>query len=109
MTRKQAMLLTTTDVLQGREVERYLGIVTAEVVYGTNVLRDFLAALRNIIGGRTRTYEEVLENAQKKVLEELEQRAKRLGANGILGVSIHTNMSATMILVTAAGTAVKLR
>jgi uncharacterized protein YbjQ (UPF0145 family) len=103
------MLLTTTDVLQGREVERYLGIVTAEVVYGTNVLRDFLATLRNIIGGRTGAYERVFEQGQKEALEELERRAKRLGANGILGVNIHTNMSATMILVTAAGTAVKLR
>ncbi len=103
------MLLTTTDVLQGREVERYLGIVTAEVVYGTNVLRDFLAALRNIIGGRTKTYEEVFEKAQKKVLEELEQRAKHLGANGILGVTLHTNMSTTLIIITATGTAVKLR
>ncbi len=103
------MLLATTDVLQGKEVERYLGIVTAEVVYGTNVLRDFLAALRNIIGGRTRTYEEVFEKAQKKVLEELEQRAKHLGANGILGVTLHTNMSTTLIIITATGTAVKLR
>lgn len=103
------MLLTTTDVLQGVEIEGYLGIVTAEVVYGSNALRDFFAGIRDIIGGRTGAYERVFEQGQKEALEELEQRAKRLGANGILGVSIHTNMSTTMILVTAAGTAVKLR
>ncbi|MFS8781139.1 YbjQ family protein [Synechococcus sp. W55.1] len=108
------MLLTTTDVLQGVEIEGYLGIVTAEVVYGSNALRDFFAGIRDIIGGRTGAYERVFEQGQKEALEELERRAKRLEANGIIGVAINTgtiniDQTGVLLLITATGTAVKLR
>ncbi|HIK20474.1 MAG TPA: YbjQ family protein [Synechococcus sp. M44_DOE_062] len=108
------MLLTTTDVLQGVEIESYLGIVTAEVVYGSNALRDFFAGIRDIIGGRTGAYERVFEQGQKEALEELGRRAKRLGANGIIGVAINTgtiniDQTGVLLLITATGTAVKLR
>ncbi|MFZ4666520.1 MAG: YbjQ family protein [Prochlorotrichaceae cyanobacterium] len=107
------MLTTTTDVLQGIEVESYLGLVTAEVVYGTNALRDFFAGIRDIIGGRTGSYEKVFEQGQQQAIEELQQRAKKLGANGILGVSLNTGTiniddKGVLLLITATGTAVKL-
>ena len=86
----EVMLTTTTDVLQGIEVESYLGLVTAEVVYGTNALRDFFAGIRDIIGGRTGSYEQIFQKGQKEAIEELQQRAKRMGANAILGVSLNT-------------------
>ena len=108
------MLLTTTDVLQGVEIERYLGIVTAEVVYGSNALRDFFAGIRDIIGGRTGAYERVFEQGQKEAIEELERRAKRLGADGIIGIAINTgtiniDQTGVLLLITATGTAIKLR
>ena len=108
------MLTTTTDVLQGIEIESYLGLVTAEVVYGTNALRDFFAGIRDMIGGRTGSYEQIFQKGQKEAIEELEQRAKRMGANAIVGVSLNTGTinvdeKGVLLLITATGTAVKLR
>ncbi|MEH2394013.1 MAG: YbjQ family protein [Nostoc sp.] len=108
------MIITTTDVIQGAAIESYLGIVTAEVVYGSNLLRDFLAGIRDIIGGRTGSYERLFEQGQRKALEELEQRAQRLGANAVIGIEIDTgtiniDQSGVLLLITATGTAVKMR
>jgi uncharacterized protein YbjQ (UPF0145 family) len=108
------MILTTTDVIQGAVIDSYLGIVTAEVVYGSNFLRDFLAGIRDVIGGRTGSYERLFEQGQNKAIQELEQRALRLGANAVIGIEIDTgtinvDQSGVLILITATGTAVKLR
>ena len=108
------MILSTTDVIQGAVIQSYLGIVTAEVVYGSNFLRDFLASIRDIIGGRTSSYERLFEQGQQKALAELEQRALRLGADAVIGIEIDTgtinvDSSGVLVLITATGTAVKLR
>lgn len=108
------MILSTTDVVQGAVVEAYLGVVTAEVVYGTNALRDFFAGIRDVIGGRTGSYERVFERGQQEAIAELEQRAQRLGANAVLGIEVNTgtiniDQSGALLLITATGTAVKLR
>ncbi|NJM85284.1 MAG: YbjQ family protein [Leptolyngbyaceae cyanobacterium SL_1_1] len=107
------MIVTTTDVLQGKVISDYLGVVTAEVVYGSNALRDFFAGIRDIIGGRTGAYERVFERGQQEALAEIEQRASRLGADAVIGVQISTdtiNLDETgvLMLITATGTAVKL-
>ncbi|OKH28191.1 YbjQ family protein [Chroogloeocystis siderophila] len=108
------MILTTTDVIQGTTVEAYLGIVTAEVVYGSNALRDFFAGLRDVIGGRTGSYERVFERGQRDAIQELERRALKLGADAVIGIEIDTgtiniDQSGALLLITATGTAVKLR
>ncbi|AFZ57176.1 YbjQ family protein [Anabaena cylindrica FACHB-243] len=108
------MLLSTTDVIQGAVIDSYLGIVTAEIVYGSNFLRDFLAGIRDIVGGRTGSYERLFEQGQRKALEELEQRAQRLGADAVIGIEIDTgtinvDQSGVLLLITATGTAVKIR
>jgi uncharacterized protein YbjQ (UPF0145 family) len=84
------MILATTDVIQGAVIESYLGIVTAEVVYGSNALRDFFAGIRDIIGGRTGAYERVFQQGQREALTELEQRAERLGADAVVGIEMNT-------------------
>jgi uncharacterized protein YbjQ (UPF0145 family) len=108
------MILTTTDVIQGAVIQSYLGIVTAEVVYGSNFLRDFFAGIRDVVGGRTGSYESLFEQGQRKALEELEQRARRLGADAVIGIDIETgtinvDQSGVLMLITATGTAVKIR
>ncbi|MEA5618437.1 YbjQ family protein [Cronbergia sp. UHCC 0137] len=108
------MLLTTTDVIQGAVIQSYLGIVTAEVVYGSNFLRDFLAGIRDIVGGRTGSYERLFEQGQQKALEELEKRARVLGADAVIGIEIDTgtinvDQSGVLLLITATGTAIKIR
>ena len=108
------MLLTTTDVIQGAVIQSYLGIVTDEVVYGSNFLRDFLASIRDIVGGRTGSYERLFEEGQRKAMEELEQRAQRLGADAVVGIAVDTgtinvDQSGVLLVITATGTAVKIR
>ncbi len=107
------MILATTDTLQGQNIKQYLGIVTAEVIYGSNMLRDFFASIRDFWGGRTGSYERVFEKGQQDALKELQERAQRLGADAVIGVQLKTdtiNLDETgvLMLITASGTAVKL-
>ena len=108
------MILTTTDLIQGATVNNYLGIVTAEVVYGSNALRDFFAGIRDFIGGRTGSYEKVFQKGHQEALKELEQRAQRLGADAVVGIEIDTGTinideKGVLLLITATGTAIKLQ
>lgn len=110
---EQPMILSTTDVLQGMAIDRYLGIVTAEVVYGSNALRDFFAGLRDVLGGRTGSYERVFERGQQDAIAELEKRAQKLGADAVIGIEIDTgtinvDQTGALLLITATGTAVTL-
>lgn len=107
------MLLTTTSTIQGKTIESYEGIVTAEVVYGTNALRDFFAGIRDMIGGRTGSYEKVFQKGHQDALKELERNAKKQGANAVIGISIDTGTinvdeKGALLLITATGTAVKV-
>ena len=107
------MILSTTDSLQGTNIQNYLGIVTAEVVYGSNALREFFAGIRDVLGGRTAAYERAFEKGQQDALKELESRAKRLGADAVVGVQVKTDTiniddHGVLMLITATGTAVKL-
>lgn len=107
------MILATTDTLQGQNIKQYMGIVTAEVVYGSNMLRDFFAGIRDVLGGRTGAYERVFEKGQQDALKELQSRAQRLGADAVIGIQIKTdtiNLDETgvLMLITACGTAIKL-
>ncbi|MGV2831061.1 YbjQ family protein [Myxosarcina sp. GI1(2024)] len=106
------MLVTTTEFVQNQTIEAYLGIVTAEVVFGSNALRDFFAGIRDTFGGRTGSYERVFEKGQLKAIEELKQRAQKLGADAVIGVEVDTGTinvdeRGVLILITATGTAVK--
>ena len=106
------MLVSTTDTIQNQSIDAYLGIVTAEVVYGTNVFKDFFAGIRDTLGGRTGSYEKVFEKGQQKAIEELKQRAEKLNADGVIGIEIDTGTisvdnKGVLLLITATGTAVK--
>ena len=106
------MILSTTDFIQGENIQSYLGIVTAEVVYGSNALRDFFAGIRDVLGGRTAAYERVFEKGQQEALRELEVRARKQGADAVIGVHVKTDTiniddHGVLMLITATGTAVK--
>ncbi len=108
------MILSTTNSIEGTAIDAYLSVVTAEVVFGSNALRDFFAGIRDIIGGRTGAYERVFERGQRDALQELGQRAQKLGADAVIGISLDTgtiNLDETgvLLLITASGTAVRLR
>ena len=107
------MLTTTTDTLQGQTIEDYLDVVTAEIVYGSNALRDFFAGFRDFFGGRTGSYEKLFAKGQKEAVEELTQKAEKLGADAVIGIKIDTGTinideEGALLVITATGTAVKL-
>ena len=103
------MIITTTPSIEGKQVIRYLGVVTGETIFGMNVVRDFFASIRDIVGGRAKSYEEVLARAKDEALAEMTERAKALGANAVLSVSLDYEAiggSGSMLMVTCSGTAV---
>jgi uncharacterized protein YbjQ (UPF0145 family) len=106
------MIITTTDGIEGRTITAYLGIVTGEAVLGTNIFRDFFAGIRDIVGGRSGSYEKELRKARDTALAELTDEAKALGADAVIAVDLdyeHIGSGdRSMLMVSANGTAVKL-
>lgn len=103
------MLLSTTPTLEGHSIKEYKGIVTGETIIGANVLKDFMAGFTDFFGGRSKTYEKVLIQAKETALNELQQRAREMGANAIVGIDLDYETLGSdggMLMVTASGTAV---
>jgi uncharacterized protein YbjQ (UPF0145 family) len=106
------MITTTTPQLAERETARTLGVVTGEAIIGANIFRDFLAGVTNVIGGRATGYEKALREARDIALREMQDEARRLGADAVVGVDIDyetLGVENGMLMVSASGTAVKLR
>lgn len=103
------MIVTTTPGIDGRRITRYLGIVTGEAILGANVFKDLFAGIRDIVGGRSATYERELQRARDIALKELTERAGALGANAVVGVDLDYEVLGQgngMLMVSASGTAV---
>ena len=108
------LIVSTTNTLEGHEVLEYKGVVTGEAILGTNIFRDFFAGIRDIVGGRSGSYEKVLRDARETALAELQDEARKVGANAVIGVdidyeTISTGSSGSMLMVSASGTAVVVR
>jgi len=104
------MLLTTTHTIEGHQIDQYLGLVAGETIIGANIFKDFFAGIRDIVGGRAASYENVLKEAKETALAEMTQQAKTLGANAIIGIDLDYESlghSGGMLMVVATGTAVK--
>ena len=104
------MLLTTTNNIEGKQIMQYYGIVTGETIIGANLFRDFFAGIRDIVGGRSGSYEEVLRKAKDTALQEMSEQAARLGANAVIAVDLDYETvggNGSMLMVTASGTAVR--
>ncbi|GAB6934195.1 MAG: YbjQ family protein [Bacillota bacterium] len=103
------MILTTTPNVEGKRIVAYLGVVTGETIMGANVVRDFLASITDIIGGRSGAYESKLAEGRQLALNEMAERARRLGADAVVGIDLDfETMRDGMMVVVATGTAVKL-
>jgi uncharacterized protein YbjQ (UPF0145 family) len=103
------MILTTTHNIEGKPVREYLGIVTGEAIMGANIVRDFFAAVTDIVGGRSGAYEQKLSQAREVALKEMADEARRLGANAVIGIDLdYEVVREGMLMVTASGTAVKI-
>lgn len=104
------MILTTTNGVDGKIANQYLGIVTGETIIGANIFKDFFAGIRDIVGGRSGSYERVLREAKDTALAEMKDAAMRLGADAVIGIDLDyetVGANGGMLMVTASGTAVK--
>ena len=106
------MIITTTESIEGRRIADYLGIVSGDAVMGTNIFRDFFAGIRDIVGGRSGSYEKELRKAKEAALDALAEEASSLGADAVVAVDLDYEViggdNNTMLMVSANGTAVKL-
>ncbi len=103
------MLLSTTNNLEGKNIKEYKGVVFGETIIGANLFKDLFASIRDIVGGRSGTYERVLAEARETALNEMSQSAMALGANGVIGIDVDyevVGQSGSMLMVSVSGTAV---
>ena len=109
---RQPVMITTTALIEGRPIEAYLGLVAGEAVVGANAVRDMVANLRDLVGGRSSSYERLLARARDAALDQIEAEAADLGADAVIGLDIDYNTigpQGHLMMVSVAGTAVRLR
>jgi uncharacterized protein YbjQ (UPF0145 family) len=105
------MIVTTTTAVEGHPVQQYLGIVAGEAILGANIFRDLFAGIRDIVGGRSGSYEEVLRRGREAAMAELQEEAKNLGANAVIGIDVDyetVGANGSMLMVSVSGTAVRI-
>lgn len=103
------MILTTTSIIDGKQITKYHGLVSGEAILGANIFRDLFAGIRDIVGGRSAAYEKELRRAKDLAIQEMVEQAQALGANAIVGVDLDyetVGQGGSMLMVSANGTAV---
>lgn len=106
------MLISTTSSLDGKNIKEYRGVVFGDVICGIDFIKDFTASITNFTGGRAEEYEEEIVNSRADAINEMVERAKRIGANALIGVKIDVESisfgenNGVMLMVVASGTAV---
>lgn len=103
------MITTTTHNIEGKPVKQYLGVVSAESIIGANIFKDLFAGIRDIVGGRSGTYERVIEEARSNAMNEMVAKAQNMGANAVIGIDLDfetVGSAGSMLMVLATGTAV---
>ncbi len=103
------MLVTTTPSVEGKRITKYCGVITGEAILGANLFKDLFAGIRDLVGGRSATYEKELQRAREIALKELQDRAGAAGANAVVGVDLDYEVLGQnngMLMVSASGTAV---
>lgn len=104
-----ALIITTTNTIEGKQITDYLGIVNGEAIMGANVVRDIFASITDIVGGRSGAYEQKLKQAREIAIQEMQQFASQLGANAVVGIDIdYEVVREGMLMVTVSGTAVRI-
>ena len=105
------MIVSTTPQIEGRPVAAYLGVVAGEAILGANIFRDVFAGIRDVVGGRSGSYEKVLREARESALSEATEAARKLGADAVVGIDFDyetLGANGSMLMVAVSGTAVRL-
>lgn len=107
----RGIIVSTTPTLEGHPIQEYLGVVAGEVIVGANVFRDMFANIRDIVGGRSGSYERILAEAREQSIQELQAQCGALGGNAVVGIDLDYEVigkTGSMLMVSASGTAVKI-
>lgn len=105
------MIVVTTNQIEGKPIQEYKGIVSAQAIIGANIFKDLFAGLRDVLGGRSSTYERVIEEAKQTALTEVQQKTADLGGNAVIGLDLDFETvggNGSMLMVIATGTAVRI-
>jgi uncharacterized protein YbjQ (UPF0145 family) len=103
------MIATTTNNIESHRITAYHGIVVGEAIMGANVVRDLFAQVTDIVGGRSGAYEAKLQDARDTAMGELQDRARAMGANAVVGIDLdYEVVGQSMLMVSASGTAVTI-
>lgn len=101
------MIYATTSILEGYDIQEYFGVVAGEAIMGANVFKDFSAGIRDIVGGRSGSYEQQLGEAKRMAMAEISEKAEEMGANAIIGMDLdYETIRGSMLMVSVSGTAV---
>jgi uncharacterized protein YbjQ (UPF0145 family) len=103
--------VTTTPTIEGHPIQKYHGIVVGEVILGANIFRDFLAGIRDMVGGRSGSYERILKKARDEAIAELQAECASRGGNAVVGIDLDYEVigdTGSMLMVSASGTAVSV-
>jgi len=104
------MLLVTTECVEGRKIEKVLGLVRGNTLRARHLGRDVMAGLRNIVGGEIKDYTRMLTQARDQAIERMVKEAEGLGANAVVGVRFTTSQTMSGAAeILAYGTAVRLK
>ncbi len=107
----RGVIVTTTPTIEGQSIREYLGVITGEVIVGANIFRDLFAGIRDIVGGRSGSYERVLADAREQAIAELQAECASRGGNAVVGIDLDYEVigaNGSMLMVSASGTAVKV-
>ncbi|WP_211196164.1 heavy metal-binding domain-containing protein [Alteraurantiacibacter aquimixticola] len=107
----RGIIVTTTPTIEGKPIQDYLGVITGEVIVGANVFRDIFAGIRDIVGGRSGSYERILGEAREQAIAELQAECASRGGNAVVGIDLDYEVigaNGSMLMVSASGTAVKI-
>ncbi len=104
------MIVVTTDIIPGETIESTIGIVKGEVVQSKHFGKDFMAGMRNFVGGEVKSYTEMISDARRTATSRMIEEAEKIGADAVVGVRFGSSsvmQGAAEMLVY--GTAVKLK
>lgn len=106
------MIITTTNSIDGAKIEKYLGVVTTNLVIGTNFFFDLTASLTDFFGGMSGTYRKQMDTLYQRAYNALSLKASSMGANCVLGFKIDfdelSGKGKQMFMISVSGTAVKI-
>ena len=107
----RGVIVTTTHTIEGKPMQEYCGIVVGEVIVGANLVRDLFASVRDVVGGRSGSYERILADARNQAIQELQAECAERGGNAVVGIDLDYEVvggTGSMLMVSASGTAVKV-